>query len=115
MITSASLRISVAAIALGAGLPSAMAQSSETGFASMHTQARVGGKLCMTDHWHYGDGKGRTKALAQRAAIGSWQSFTDFEYGSAWARFSNAVAKRVSCSQTGGEYSCQVEARPCRR
>jgi hypothetical protein len=114
MTTRASLRLSVAAIVFGAGLAPAMAQS-DTGFASMHNQARVGGKLCMTDHWHYGDGNGRTKALAQRDAIGSWQSFTDFEYGSAWARFSNAVAKRVSCSQSGGRYSCQVEARPCRR
>lgn len=107
-------RVSLAAIVLGAGFAPALAQS-ETGFASMHNQARVGGKLCMTDHWHYGNGSGKTKALAQREAIGSWQSFTDFEYGSAWARFSNAAAKRISCSQSGGGFSCQVEARPCRR
>ena len=25
-----------------------------------------------------------------------------------------AVAKKVSCSGSGGSYSCQVEARPCR-
>jgi len=86
----------------------------QTGFASMHTQARVGGKMCMTDHYHYGSGTGATKAAAQRDAIGSWQSFTDFEYGSDWARFGKAVGKRMSCSQSGGGYSCQVEARPCR-
>ncbi len=80
----------------------------------MHDQVRVGGKMCMTDHYHYGNGDGPTKAAAQKDAIGSWQSFTDFEYGSDWARFSKAVAKKTSCSQSGGGFSCQVEARPCR-
>lgn len=107
-------RLGFAAVVLGVGLGPALG-ATETGFASMHNQARVGGKLCMTDHYHYGSGTGRTKALAQRAAIGSWQSFTDFEYGSIWARFSNAAGKRVSCSESGGSVSCQVEARPCRR
>jgi predicted Fe-S protein YdhL (DUF1289 family) len=106
--------LAVAVAMLTASITPALAQS-DTGFASMHNQARVKGKLCMTDHWHYGSGSGRTKALAQRDAIGSWQSFTDFEYGSVWARFSNAEAKKVSCSQSGGSVSCQVEARPCRR
>ncbi|MGE0023097.1 MAG: hypothetical protein AB7S70_05625 [Hyphomicrobium sp.] len=90
------------------------AWADQTGFADMHTQARVGGKMCMIDHWHYGNGEGRTKAAAQRDAIGSWQSFTDFEYGSDWARFNKAVAKKISCSQSGSGFSCQVEARPCR-
>lgn len=114
MTKDAAFRLGFAAIVLGAGFVPALANT-ETGFAAMHSQARVGGKLCMTDHYHYGSGTGRTKDLAQRAAIGSWQSFTDFEYGGVWARFSNAAAKRVSCSQSGGQYSCQVEARPCRR
>jgi len=90
------------------------AWADQTGFSDMHTQARVGGKMCMIDHWHYGNGTGSTKAAAQRDAIGSWQSFTDFEYGSDWARFNKAVAKKISCSQSGGGFSCQVEARPCR-
>ena len=115
MTPAAALRIGLAAVVFGAWSAPVFAQSTESGFASMHNQARVAGKLCMTDHWHYGSGSGRTKALAQRDAIGSWQSFTDFEYGSAWARFSNAVAKKVSCSGSGGSFSCQVEARPCRR
>lgn len=114
MTKDAAFRLGFAALMLGAALVPAWA-ATETGFAAMHNQARVGGKLCMTDHYHYGSGTGRTKDLAQRAAIGSWQSFTDFEYGSVWARFSNAVAKRVSCSQSGSGYSCQVEARPCRK
>lgn len=105
-------RLGVVAAALAASIMPATAD--QTGFASMHNQARVGGKLCMTDHYHYGNGSGSSKAAAQKEAISSWQSFTDFEYGSDWARFSKAVAKRVSCSQSGGSYSCQVEARPCR-
>lgn len=112
MATGALFRVGLAAMAVSAG--SARALADDTGFASMHNQARVGGKMCMTDHWHYGNGNGNTKAAAQRDAIGSWQSFTDFEYGSDWARFSKAVAKRISCSQSGGGFSCQVEARPCR-
>lgn len=114
MMKDAALRLGLAAVLVGASLAPALAQT-ETGLASIHNLARVGKKLCMTDHYHYGSGNGRTKALAERAAIASWQSFTDFEYGSVWARFSNAAAKRVSCSQSGGDYSCQVEARPCRR
>ena len=112
MTTGASFRLVLMAGILGAGL--APAHADQTGFASMHDQARVGRKMCMTDHYHYGNGEGRTKALAQREAISSWQSFTDFEYGSDWARFSKAVAKRVSCSKSGSGFSCQVEARPCR-
>ncbi len=49
----------------------------------MHAMRREGGKLCMSDHWHYGSSSGShaTKAAAQRAAIASWQDFTDLEYG----------------------------------
>lgn len=112
MTTGASLRVGLTAVALAVGFTPALAD--QTGFASMHNMARVGGKMCMTDHWHYGNGQGSTKAAAQKDAIGSWQSFTDFEYGSDWARFSKAVAKRISCSQSGSGFSCQVEARPCR-
>lgn len=113
MVTGVRLGTGLAAIALfGAGLTPAMADV--TGLDAMHTQARVGNRMCMTDHWHYGSGSGATKAAAEREAIGSWQSFTDFEYGSDWARFSRAVAKRISCSQSAGGFSCQVEARPCR-
>ena len=53
----------------------------------MHDLRKEGGRTCFTDHYHYGNGSGATKASAQRDAIGSWQSFTDFEYGSDWARF----------------------------
>ncbi len=110
--SGASFRLGLVAVMFGAGLAPALAD--QTGFASMHNQARVGGKMCMTDHYHYGSGAGSSKAAAQRDAISSWQSFTDFEYGSDWARFSKAVGKRVSCSRSTSGFDCQVEARPCR-
>ena len=110
--TTGAIRLSLTALAVG--VVSAVANADVTGFDSMHAQARVGNKMCMVDHWHYGNGTGKTKAQAQRDAISSWQSFTDFEYGSDWARFSKAVAKKISCSGSGVSYSCQVEARPCR-
>ncbi|HEX2839996.1 hypothetical protein [Hyphomicrobium sp.] len=112
MASFASFRLGAAAVILAAGVAPAMAD--QTGFASMHNQARVGGKMCMTDHYHYGSGSGSTKAAAQRDAVASWQSFTDFEYGSDWARFSKAVGKRISCSKSTSGVDCQVEARPCR-
>jgi hypothetical protein len=112
MSTGASYRLALAAMILGASC--APSSADQTGFASMHNQARVGNKMCMTDHYHYGSGTGATKAAAQKSAISSWSSFTDFEYGSDWARFSKAAAKKVSCSSSGGSYTCQVEARPCR-
>lgn len=112
MTACASFRLILAALMVSAGV--APAAADRTGFDAMHSQARVGNKVCMTEHYHYGSGSGSTKAAAQKDAIGSWQSFTDFEYGSDWARFSKAVAKRVSCSESGSGYSCQVEARPCR-
>lgn len=113
MTTGTFVRLGFAAGCFAAGL--APAYADQTGFAAMHSQARVGNKMCMTDHYHYGSGSGRTKQAAERAAIQSWASFTDFEYGSDWARFGKAVGKRVSCTRTGsGGFDCQVEARPCR-
>ena len=111
-ITGAALRVILMAVALGAGLAPAMAD--QTGLASMHDMARVGGKMCMTDHYHYGNGDGRTKAAAQKEAISSWQSFTDFEYGSDWARFSRAASKGITCTRGGGGFDCQLQARPCK-
>ena len=91
------------------------ASADQTGLASMHALRRERGRLCMADHWHYGSsGSERSRAAAQRAAIHSWQDFTDLEYGSDWARFSRAASHRLSCSRSGGSWSCNAEGRPCR-
>ena len=104
--------------ALVAAVPSVPAAfaASDTGLATaIHSVRRERGRLCMTDHWHYGSsGTKSSKAAAQRAAIASWQDFTDLEYGSVWARFSRAGSRKIGCSPTGGGWTCDVEARPCK-
>jgi hypothetical protein len=91
------------------------ASAQESGLAAMHAMRRERGKLCMSDHWHYGSsGASSTKKAAQRAAIASWQDFTDLEYGRAWARFSRAASKKIGCSHNSAGWSCDAEARPCR-
>ena len=100
-------------VAVGSALP-AMADS--TGFASAHDWRKERGKTCLSDHWHYGTSNTmRTKRLAQRDAIASWQGFTDFEYGSDWARWSRAASKKMGCKKVSSGWECSVEARPCRR
>jgi hypothetical protein len=106
--------LGIAAIsAMVVGVPAALAD--DTGLANIHVLRREGGKLCMADHFHYGNsGVQRSRATAERAAIRSWQDFTDLEYGSSWARFYRAGSKRVSCRPGSGGWNCDVEGRPCR-
>jgi hypothetical protein len=94
----------------GAGLP---ARAGETGIAGIHTWVKVGRKTCLADHFHHGSGNGKTRAHAERQAIRAWVDFTAWEYGSAWGRYSLAASKRMTCER-GSDWSCQVEARPCR-
>lgn len=102
-----------AVLAISAGAP---LRADETGMASMHDQARRGGRLCFTDHTHSGSSSGaRSRSAAMAAAISSWREFTAFEYGSTWASYSRAIAKVASCSNSsGGGWGCTIEARPCR-
>ena len=105
--------IVVAAATAAVYVPPAAAD--QTGLASMHALRREGGRLCMADHFHFGSSSSeRSRAAAQRAAIKSWQDFTDLEYGSDWARFSRAASKRMGCSGGSGGWSCNAEGRPCR-
>ena len=115
MLPKTLLALAVAAVTITTVVPVAIAQ--ETGLATaLHAVRREGGKLCLTDHWHYGSsGRHPSKAEAQRAAIQSWQDFTDLEYGRSWAFFSRAASKKVGCSQTSAGWSCDVEARACKR
>ncbi len=61
----------------------------------LHTQVVEDGKICFAEHRHFG----RTKK--------AWESFTEFEYGPAWARWRLAADKR----KVEGGWT----ARPCRR
>jgi hypothetical protein len=85
------------------------------GLAGIHEWVRVGGKICMKDHYHDGASAGeKTKKAAEAAAISAWQGFTAWEYGGAWGAFRNAESKSVKCSGGGSSWGCQVSARPCR-
>lgn len=75
-------------------------------------------KECKPGHWHYGASNGpfKTKRAAMRDAIRSWASFTDFEYGSAWAFFKLAANRGSKCERVvGNRWTCSVEGRPCKR
>jgi hypothetical protein len=104
-----------AAVLIGlAGTP-ALVQAQETGLASIHSWVAVGRKTCMETHTHDGNGTGKTKKDAEKAAIQSWESFTAWEYGSPWGRYSESVSKTVNCDKTTtSEFSCHVNSRPCK-
>ena len=56
----------------------------------------------------------REATPAERAAIQSWASFTIWEYGEPWGRWSLSESKSVNCDRTtSSEYSCKVSSRPC--
>ncbi len=108
-----SVALAVGTLLACAGSISAVAQGS--GLAGLHTQVRVGNKICFLDHYHNGSSSGRkSRKEAEAAAISDWASFTSWEYGSAWGQFGLAESKSISCSNVGG-WGCQLEARPCRR
>ncbi len=98
------------ALALTAG----QALADDSGFAYSHDLRKEKGRTCMSDHFHQGGGSGSTRKAAEIDAIKSWQNFTDFEYGSDWARFSKAASKGMSCSQSSSGWECQLEARACK-
>jgi len=100
-----------AAVAAASGFA---AHADDTGLAYSHDLRKEGGRLCMSDHYHSGSGSGRTKATAQAAAVRSWADFTNFEYGTAWARWSLAHGKSVRYTKAETGWEAYVDARPCR-
>jgi len=102
------------AIVAAALVPSIAARADDTGLAYAHDLRKEGGRLCMSDHYHSGSGTGRTKAAAQAAAARSWTDFTNFEYGTVWARWSLATSKSVRFTKDASGWSADVDARPCR-
>jgi hypothetical protein len=128
--SSKSLHRTALVFAASAALAAALAMSAEakprkniaiersaavTGLAASHDLRREGNRLCFSDHFHYGSSGGKnSSAAAQAAAIESWSSFVDFEYGSAWASYARSSSKEMKCSQTTAGWGCDVSARPCR-
>ena len=102
----------VAALTLAAAPAFAVEVS---GLAASHDMRREGGRLCFADHFHYGSSAGQSsRKSAQVAAVGSWASFVDFEYGPTWANFSKSSSKDVKCSTSPSGWGCEINARPCR-
>lgn len=95
--------------------PGEVALASETGIAIIHPWVKIGGRTCFTDHYHYGSGNGPTRTHAQAAAIRSWIWPTDLEYGSSWADYRLAAGKSMKCTRGGAVWTCDTQARPCRR
>lgn len=106
-------RVSIAAIAV-ALVSAATARADDTGLAYSHDLRKEGGRLCMSDHYHSGSGSGKTKPAAQAAAVRSWADFTNFEYGTVWARWSLARSKSVRYTKSEGGWDAYIDARPCR-
>ena len=105
--------VGLAAVAL-AGLLAVPAAADSTGFDSIHSKVRVGGRTCFDGHSHGGTGAGPSRKVAEMQAIQSWYGYTAGEYGSDWANINKAMGKSMRCSQSGAGWSCDLEATPCR-
>lgn len=104
----------VAGIALALLVGSFTTAAQAVGLDGLHAQARIGNKVCMTEHEHYGEGTMPTRHAARLLAIRSWSRFTAFEYGREWGSYRLAAGKRMDCSQSGASWLCKTYARPCR-
>jgi hypothetical protein len=82
----------------------------------LHDLRREGGKTCMSDHFHSGSSSGEpSKGRAEIGALRNWADFTALEYGGHWGSTALAGSKSMKCSQGSGGWSCDFEARPCKR
>ena len=103
-----------AALLIGLGWATPPVSAQQTGLAGIHAWVPVGrNKTCLATHFHSGNGNGKTKKDAERAAIQSWESFTIWEYGPSWGRWTLSESKSVNCDRGSSEFSCQVSSRPC--
>ncbi|HXF55225.1 MAG TPA: hypothetical protein VNK52_13990 [Hyphomicrobiaceae bacterium] len=99
---------------IGTGAPAVLAQ--ETGLSDIHAQRIEGGRVCMSEHFHYGSSTGQpSRKAAEAAAIASWVGFTAWEYGDPWGNYRIAASRAMKCTQSGSTWSCETEARPCRQ
>ena len=87
------------------------AVADDTALAYSHTLRKEGGRTCMADHFHSGSGAGRSKEAARAAAVRSWIDFTNFEYGTVWARFGAAASPSIHYTRAGAPTWKRVPAR----
>jgi hypothetical protein len=92
-------------------------KADDSGFASIHDwKNEKGGRVCMSDHFHDGNGTGATRKEAEAAARSSWVSFTVFEYGTDWGSYTLAASQKMECGNASGPtWSCATSARPCKK
>jgi hypothetical protein len=107
-------RAVVLALAAAFAFAATAAIADDTGLAYSHTLRKEGGRTCMADHYHSGSGEGRSKEGARAAAVRSWVEFTNFEYGTVWARFGVAASPSAHYTKEAQGWSAVVEARPCK-
>jgi hypothetical protein len=82
----------------------------------LHDLRREGGKTCMSDHSHSGSSNGApNRQKAEAGALRNWSEFTALEYGGHWGSPALAGSKSMKCSQGASGWSCDFEARPCKR
>lgn len=93
-------------------------QADETGLATLHQwKHEKGRRLCMRDHFHDGNGTGKTRKIAEDAAKRSWMEFTVFEYGRDWGSYKRSASKTMDCRQStvsAKSWTCSTSARPCK-
>ena len=111
-------RALVALVATGIMSGAAIAQPKSsggvTGFDKLHQQARIGGKVCMTDHEHACESQPSLKKGAVAAAICHWENFPVWEYGKPWGKHALAAGQKMDCKAGGAGWVCATRARPCR-
>lgn len=88
----------------------------ETSLVGLHDVRREGGKLCMSTHTHLISGGSQpTRKAAEAEALRQWAAFTGWEYGRSWGNPLNGADRTMKCNGSGNSFSCDYEARPCRR
>lgn len=107
--------LGAAVLTLGMGLATS-AMADDTGLAQvLHDLRREGNKLCQVTHTHYASSSGQpSMKAAQLVAKKNWSEFTAWEYGTDWGNPNLAGSPDMRCSQSGGTWSCDLEARPCK-
>lgn len=104
------------AATVATSLAATPAHADDTGVAqTLHATARIGGKLCLTEHSHFGGSSGQASEKAAKAeAIKAWAGFTAWEYGTDWANIRKAIKVSMRCSQGSGGWGCELNANPCK-
>ena len=101
---------------LGAGSISSASAEQDGALVGLHDLRREGKKICMAGHLHNGSSSGlATRNQAEAAALRSWSDFTALEYGGHWGSPALAGDKSMKCAQSSYGWSCDFEARPCKR